>query len=80
MTRCLTPGCPVDRGTRSHPGCAGRLLSRALFLVLVAVLLVSLGIGFRSLNETGHSTPISESAPLTGPEAIDLVSQAQNHA
>jgi hypothetical protein len=51
MFRCLNPGCPLDCGTRRTPGCADRLLLRALALLLVTVLLGSLWMGFHALRE-----------------------------
>ncbi len=80
MFRCLKPVCPLERGTRKHPGCASRMLCRALFLALAAVLVLSLAIGFRCLNEAVRSTSKSESAPFACPEAVHLVSEAQDYA
>ena len=79
MFRCLKPGCPVDCGTRKHPGCVDRMLCRALFLVLAA-LVVSFAIGFKRLSEFVRSTSVSKSSPFGAPEMIHLMSEAQDHA
>ena len=50
MFPCLKPGCPVDCGTRKHPGCTDQMLRSVLFLLLAAVLVVSLAEGFRSFD------------------------------
>ncbi len=76
MFRCLKPGCPVGCGTRRIPSCTDRMLGRAFSLILAAVLLVSLGIGFRNLHEAVRLTAISESSPLASPEMIELMSEA----
>ena len=46
MLRRLKPAWPAARGTRRRD----RILGRALFLVLTAVFLASLGAGFSFLN------------------------------
>jgi hypothetical protein len=53
--QCLKPGCPVDCGTRRDPGCGERALGRALFFMLIAVLLLSVVVGFWDLNTAPRS-------------------------
>jgi hypothetical protein len=57
MFWCLKSGCPFECGTRRNPDCAYRILSRALSLFLVAVLVGSLWVGFKSLSGTDRSAP-----------------------
>jgi len=70
MFRCLRPGCPVHCGTRRRPGCADRMLFRALFLALAAALVFSLAIGIRDLKRAPQSMPVAElaaPAPIQAP-------------
>ncbi len=81
MFRCMKPGCPVDCGTRRHPGCADRMLCRALFLALAAVLVFSLSIGLRDLNASDRSSSvIGEPPPVACTEMVQLVSEAPDDA
>lgn len=81
MFRCLKPGCPIHCGTHRRPACAERVVCRALFLVLAGVLLMSLGIGLRSLNAAAaRSASGAESPPLAGSEEIHLLCEAEDHA
>jgi len=71
---------PLDRAARRCPSCADRLLYRALFLALAAVILLSLAIGVTRLREAGRSVPVSESFPVAGAEQIQLVDEPPDHA
>jgi len=52
MFRHLKSRRPVDRGTRNRPGLTNQRLGRTIYLVLAAVLVLSLAIGFRGLNQS----------------------------
>ena len=76
MFWCLRPGCPRHCGTRRHPGCADRMMYRALFLLLTFALLVSLGMGLKWLDGAAGSRPVPESPPLGSPQILELVGEA----
>ena len=80
MFRRLKPGCPLACGTCRRPGCADQLLSRALLLLLVVVLVVSLWMGLNSLSESACSSSITEASPFARPETVQLTSQALDDA
>jgi hypothetical protein len=50
MFRRLKPRHPADRGTRAHAGLTNQMLGRTIYLVLAAVLVFSLAIGFSGLR------------------------------
>lgn len=78
---CLKPGCPIECGTRRRPACADRMLCRALFLLLAAVLLFSLVMGFRDLTTTARShSVVPEPPPVAAAKIIQLVSETPDHA
>jgi hypothetical protein len=54
MFRHLKSRRAVDRGTRDRPGLTNQRLGRTIYLVLATVLVLSLAIGFRGLNESVH--------------------------
>ena len=52
MFRHLNSRRPADRVPRNRPGLTNQRLGRTIYLVLAAVLVLSLAIGFRGLNQS----------------------------
>ena len=81
MFLCLKPGCPIECGTRRHPGCVDRILRHTLLLLLAAVLAVSLASGVRDLHTAVRSQSlIGEPPPIASTEMVQLVSETSDDA
>jgi hypothetical protein len=78
--RCLKPSCPESCGARRNPACFERILFHALLLGLIAVLVMSLAIGFNQISDIADLITVSESAPVAFAEMVHLVGNAANDA
>jgi hypothetical protein len=80
ILKCLKQSCPLECGTRRHPGCADRMAFRILFVAFAAVLILSVLIGVRDLNtRTRSESVIAEPPPVARAETVQLVSEPSNY-